>query len=196
MGNREDLLAGARRCLEEKGYLRTTVRDIASAAGVSMAAIGYHYGSREALLNQALFAAMDEWAAAASARLTGQGDTTEARFADMWDRKIRDFGETRWLWIASVEAFVHAQSSPELLAVLAESQRQARRMVAAQLAGVAPQEVAEEDVRGLGTVHLALLSGVMVQALTDPEHTPDGRSLAQGLRRMVELLEKPLPTDG
>ncbi|MEU8775168.1 TetR/AcrR family transcriptional regulator [Streptomyces sp. NPDC048606] len=196
MGNREDLLAGARRCLEEKGYLRTTVRDIASAAGVSMAAIGYHYGSREALLNQALFAAMDDWAATAPARLTGRGDSTEARYADMWDRKIHDFGDTRWLWIASVEAFVHAQSSPELLAVLAESQRRSRRMVAAQLAGVAEEDVAEEDVRGLGSVHLALLSGVMVQALTDPEQAPDGASLAQGLRRMAELLDEPLSTDG
>ncbi|CAM5495270.1 TetR family transcriptional regulator [Streptomyces avidinii] len=195
MGNREDLLAGARRCLEEKGYSRTTVRDIASAAGVSMAAIGYHYGSREALLNQALFAAMDDWAAG-SGRLAGQGGTAEERYADTWDRKIRDFGEMRWLWIANVEAFVHAQSSPELLAALAEGQRAARRMVAAQLAGVPPQEVAEQDVRGLGSVHIALLSGVMVQALTDPEQAPDGRSLAQGLRRMAELLEEPAPTDG
>ncbi|MFZ3471274.1 TetR/AcrR family transcriptional regulator [Streptomyces sp. 4.24] len=195
MGNREDLLAGARRCLEEKGYARTTVRDIASAAGVSMAAIGYHYGSREALLNQALFVAMDEWAAG-SGRLAGQGGTAEERYADTWDRKIRDFGEMRWLWIANVEAFVQAQSSPELLAALAEGQRASRRMVAAQLAGVPQQEVAEEDVRGLGSVHLALLSGVMVQALTDPEQAPDGRSLAQGLRRMAELLEEPVPTDG
>ena len=35
MGNREDLLAGAQRCLYEKGYARTTARDIASASGVS-----------------------------------------------------------------------------------------------------------------------------------------------------------------
>ncbi|MGW1773602.1 TetR/AcrR family transcriptional regulator [Streptomyces sp. NPDC002104] len=188
MGNREDLLAGARRCLEEKGYLRTTVRDIASAAQVSMAAIGYHFGTREVLLNQALFAAMDEWAAG-SGRLAGQGDTARERYADTWDRKIRDFGEMRWLWTASVEAFVHAQSSPELLAVLAEGQRQNRRMVAAHLRGVPVEEVAEEDVRSLGSVHIALLSGVMVQVLTDPEQAPDGRSLAQGLRLMAELLE-------
>ncbi|WP_406183489.1 TetR/AcrR family transcriptional regulator [Streptomyces sp. NBC_01006] len=190
MGNREDLLAGARRCLEEKGYLRTTVRDIATASQVSMAAIGYHFGSREALLNLALFAAMDEWAATASARLAGEGDTTEARYADMWDRKIRDFGETRWLWTASVEAFVHAQSSPALLATLAENQRQARRMVAAQLRGVPEDAVPEEDVRSLGSVHIALLSGVMVQTLTDPEQAPTGRELAQGLRAMAELLER------
>ncbi|MEV7726690.1 helix-turn-helix domain-containing protein [Streptomyces sp. NPDC087917] len=195
MGNREDLLAGARRCLEEKGYARTTVRDIASAAGVSMAAIGYHYGSREALLNQALFVAMEEWAAG-SGRLAGAGDTAEERYADTWDRKIRDFADMRWLWIANVEAFVHAQSSPDLLAALARGQRASRRMVAAQLAGVSEEAVAEEDVRGLGSVHLALLSGVMVQALTDPEQAPDGRALAQGLRRMAELLDEPVSTDG
>ncbi|MEU4729228.1 helix-turn-helix domain-containing protein [Streptomyces sp. NPDC023588] len=194
MGNREDLLAGARRCLEEKGYLRTTVRDIATASQVSMAAIGYHFGSREALLNQALFAAMDEWAAG-SGRLTGQGESAEARYADTWDRKIRDFGDMRWLWLANVEAFVHAQSSPELLATLAEGQRRSRRMVAAQLRGVPEDAVAEQDVRALGSLHIALLTGVMVQSLTDPEQAPSGAELLQGLRTMVELLEKPTPTD-
>ncbi|MER7465791.1 helix-turn-helix domain-containing protein [Streptomyces sp. NPDC097981] len=189
MGNREDLLAGARRCLEEKGYLRTTVRDIASASKVSMAAIGYHFGSREALLNLALFAAMDEWSAG-SGRLAGQGDTTEERYADTWDRKIRDFGDMRWLWIASVEAFVHAQSTPELLATLAEGQRRSRRMVTAQLLGVPEDAVADEDVRSLGSVHIALLAGVMVQTLTDQEQAPTGRELAQGLRTMAELLER------
>ncbi|MFD9353670.1 TetR/AcrR family transcriptional regulator [Streptomyces sp. NPDC060031] len=188
MGNREDLLAGARRCLEEKGYLRTTVRDIAAASQVSMAAIGYHFGSREALLNQALFAAMDEWAAG-SGRLAGKGDTAAERYADTWDRKIQDFGDMRWLWTANVEAFVAAQSSPELLATLAESQRRSRPMVAAQLRGVPEDEVGEEDVRSLGSVHLALLSGVMVQCLTDPEQAPTGRELARGLRAMAELLE-------
>ncbi|MFF4581607.1 TetR/AcrR family transcriptional regulator [Streptomyces sp. NPDC001389] len=195
MGNREDLLAGARRCLEEKGYLRTTVRDIASAAQVSMAAIGYHFGSREVLLNQALFAAMEEWAAGAG-RLVGQGDTREARYADTWDRKIRDFGEMRWLWTASVEAFVHAQSSPELLAILAEGQRRNRRMVAAALRGVPEDAVTDEDVRSLGSLHIALLSGVMVQVLTDPEQAPTGAELAQGLRTMVGLLGEPARTDG
>ncbi|MFE1559621.1 TetR/AcrR family transcriptional regulator [Streptomyces sp. NPDC058734] len=195
MGNREDLLAGARRCLEEKGYSRTTVRDIATAAQVSMAAIGYHFGSREVLLNQALFAAMDDWAAG-SGRLAGQGDTPAERYSDTWDRKIRDFLDMRWLWIANIEAFVHAQSSPELLAALAEGQRRSRRMVAAHLAGVPEEAVTDEDVRALGSVHLALLSGVMVQALTDPGQAPTGAELTQGLRRMVELLEDPAPTDG
>src|SRR5215471_11979140 len=63
MGNREDLLAGALACLKTKGWARTTVRDIAAAAGVNHAAIGYHFGSREALLIEAFTQAMDTWGA-------------------------------------------------------------------------------------------------------------------------------------
>ena len=61
MGNREALLAGARQCLYERGYARTTAH-IAAAAGVSLAAIGYHFGSKEALLNAAMMNATGEWA--------------------------------------------------------------------------------------------------------------------------------------
>ncbi|QES48968.1 TetR family transcriptional regulator [Streptomyces venezuelae] len=199
MGNREDLLAGARRCLEEKGYLRTTVRDIAAAAGVSSAAIGYHFGSREVLLDQALFAALDEWGAEVGS-LTGVGDSAEERYADVWTRKVRSFTEQRWLWTASVEAFVHAQTSPALLAALAAGQRASRRQIAAQLRGVPESEVAEADVRGLGSVQMALLTGVMTQWLTDPEQAPSGRDLVAGLRGLADLLEGSGPqlgaTDG
>ncbi|MER5933757.1 helix-turn-helix domain-containing protein [Streptomyces sp. NPDC002054] len=195
MGNREDLLAGARRCLEEKGYLRTTVRDIAAAAGVSSAAIGYHFGSREALLNQALFAALDEWGAEVGS-LSGVGDSAEERYADVWTRKIRSFSEQRWLWTASVEGFLHAQTSPEMLAILAAGQRASRRQIAAKLRGVPEAEVAEADVRGLGSVQMALLTGVMTQWLTDPEQAPDGRELVAGLRGLADLLEDPAGRPG
>ncbi|MEV8534766.1 TetR/AcrR family transcriptional regulator [Streptomyces sp. NPDC051211] len=190
MGNREDLLAGARRCLEEKGYLRTTVRDIAAAAGVSSAAIGYHFGSREVLLNQALFAAMEEWSEEIGS-LTGVGETPEERYVDVWTRKVRSFSEQRWLWTASVEAFVHAQTSPELLAILAAGQRVSRRQIAAQLRGVPEAEVAEADVRGLASVQMAVLTGVMTQWITDPEYAPDGRDIVAGLRALADLLEDP-----
>ena len=61
MGNREVLLAAAKRCIYEKGYARTTARDVTSAAGVSLAAIGYHFGSLEALMSAALIEAIEDW---------------------------------------------------------------------------------------------------------------------------------------
>jgi AcrR family transcriptional regulator len=70
MGHREDLLEGAKRCLLEKGYARTTARDIVAASGTNLASIGYHYGSKEALLNLAFLKVTEEW----GELLTGQPD--------------------------------------------------------------------------------------------------------------------------
>lgn len=61
MGHREDLLEGAKKCLVEKGFVRTTARDIVKASGANLASIGYHYGSKDALLTQAFTELMEEW---------------------------------------------------------------------------------------------------------------------------------------
>ncbi|MFC7479844.1 TetR/AcrR family transcriptional regulator [Luedemannella flava] len=74
MGNREKLLDGALTCLLQKGYARTTARDIATTAGVSLAAIGYHFGTTEALLSAALFQAMGRWAEQLEQALVDDGD--------------------------------------------------------------------------------------------------------------------------
>ncbi|WP_086577520.1 TetR/AcrR family transcriptional regulator [Streptosporangium minutum] len=192
MGNREDLLAGARRCLEEKGWARTTVRDISAASGgVSMAAIGYHFGSREALLNAALIQAIDEWGTEAGRTLAAYGDpdsTPAEQYEAMWSRMIESFTAHRKLWLASVEALLQAEHSPELREYLAGSQKEGRRGLAATLRGVPEDELQDSTVRTLGSVQMALLSGVMVQWLTDPEWSPSGPEVLEGLRAIVAAI--------
>lgn len=61
MGHREDLLEGAKRCLLAKGFVRTTARDIVKESGTNLASIGYHYGSKDALLTQAFVELVQEW---------------------------------------------------------------------------------------------------------------------------------------
>ncbi|MBB4960161.1 TetR/AcrR family transcriptional regulator [Micromonospora polyrhachis] len=191
MGNREDLLAGAKQCLREKGYDRTSVRDIASAAGVSMAAIGYHYGSREALLNQALFDILDEHGDAMGRVLVPEGgDQEEAaqHFERMWNGLIDQFREQPSLWLASVELFMQAQRQPELRAQLAEGTRQGRRGMAAILESVPEGDVSEESARTLGRVQVALMSGMMIQCLSDPDNPPTAAEVLAGLRALAKLL--------
>ncbi|GGS66364.1 TetR/AcrR family transcriptional regulator [Nonomuraea spiralis] len=188
MGNREDLLAGARRCLEEKGWGRTTVRDIATASGVSMAAIGYHFGSREALLNAALIEAMDEWGhqvGGALSALDDAGQQPADRFAAMWAQLIASINEHRTLWLANLEALVQAEHSPELREQLVAGQREGRRGMAAQLTGVPEEEITEGEVRAVGSVNLALLLGVMAQWLNDPEAAPSAADVVEGLRAIT-----------
>src|SRR5689334_9572455 len=173
MGNREDLLAGAKKCLLEKGYSRTTVRDIAGTAGVSMAAIGYHYGSREALLNEAMFEAMGDWYEAVGRSLEGRVDpeaTPAERYAQMWAAIIDAVDETRALWVASFEAFVVTEHNAELKKQLAAGQQEGVRGLAAALTGVPEDQVDDETVRTLGAVQTGLLSGIMTQHLLDPDH--------------------------
>ncbi|MBO0804220.1 MAG: TetR family transcriptional regulator [Nocardiopsaceae bacterium] len=161
MGNREDLLAGARRCLIERGWAHTTVRDIAMAAGVSHAAIGYHFGSKDALLSQALVEAVDEL----GDELTRH--TAAATPEERWHALIGSFTTHRALWMAQLEAAVHATRSPEVRRHLAKGQRQARE--------------------GLGgSVPLALLTGLMLQWLVDPDHAPGAGQVITELRSFTE----------
>ncbi|MET7398979.1 TetR family transcriptional regulator [Dactylosporangium sp. NPDC005572] len=180
MGNREDLLAGAKRCLLEKGYAQTTVRDIASAAGVSMAAIGYHYGSREALLTAAMFDALQDWGAEME-RLLGSGD-----YVTEWRQIIGSFTTHRALWVATIEAFLQAERSPELRAQLAAGQWAGLRSYTAGLV----DEVTEESIRTVGAIQLALISGVMVQWILDPQHAPRAEEVVAGLRALAAISQQ------
>ena len=61
VGHREELLAAARRLLEERGYAHITARDLVAASNTNLASIGYHFGSKAALLNAAIEASFDDW---------------------------------------------------------------------------------------------------------------------------------------
>ena len=107
MGNREALLAGAKRCLIEKGYARTTARDIAAASGVSLAAIGYHFGSKDALMNQAIYEFVGEWGDEVERALSAEGALDAEplkRFESIMARTIESFsGPARGMWAAQLE---------------------------------------------------------------------------------------------
>ena len=182
MGNREDLLNGAVKCLKEKGWARTTVRDIAAAAGVSHAAIGYHFGSREALLTAAFVQAMDEW---------GRQTELAAPISDLeatWDARIQSFHDDRELWLASVEAMIQSEHNPKLRELLAAANREGRRGLAAQALGVDEETVDDEIEGSIGAVESALLSGILAQVLLDPEHAPSGKDIVKGLRALLSRL--------
>ncbi|MGW5154311.1 TetR/AcrR family transcriptional regulator [Nonomuraea wenchangensis] len=184
MGNREDLLAGAKRCLVEKGYVRTTARDVASASGVSLAAIGYHFKSKEALLNEALFEVMREWgeelAATLSAEVEPGADRLE-RFAVVWDRVLESFARLRPLWVTQLELLGQVERLPEVRDQLAAANREAQEGLAELFEGGEPG-ADPERARLTGALYQALLTGFLSQWLLDPERALSGREVAAALR--------------
>ena len=201
MGHREDLLAGAVRCLRERGYAHTTARDIVAASGTNLASIGYHYGSTKALLNAAVLAAMDEFGAE-MARAIGEPDpgpgavepsrlepsrseqSALERFERFWTRVIDSFQASSQVWLATFDIFTVAQRDPEVRAAVAEGLEDGRKLWARLLYGV--DDADEEKTRAIGSLHQALVSGVLVQWLIDPGRAPSPAELALGLQAIAD----------
>ncbi|WLQ36437.1 TetR/AcrR family transcriptional regulator [Streptomyces castrisilvae] len=192
MGHREDLLEGAKRCLLEKGYARTTARDIVAASGTNLASIGYHYGSKEALLNLAFLKVTEEWGDV----LTKEGEEAEAeeerevpaepldQFRETWERVIGSYEQTRAVWQLQMEVISRIDSDPELRKSLAGPQREGRDGLAENMLGIDP-EAEPEKARVAGLFCQALLAGVMVQWLMDTDSAPSAQDLTDGLKAVL-----------
>ncbi|MEE1786837.1 TetR/AcrR family transcriptional regulator [Streptomyces sp. SP17BM10] len=193
MGNREDLMAGAKRCLYEKGYGRTTARDVATASGVSLAAIGYHFGSKDALLNAAMIEAIGEMGLALGAVVNAANEATgdpEERFVAVWEGLKGVFEEHRGLWAAQFEALAQAAHAPELAHALARAQKEGRLGLAALFQGL-PEVPETEDELARGAFYQALLAGSVAQWLAAPELAPSGRDFLRGLRLVAAGVPEP-----
>ncbi|MGW2252143.1 TetR/AcrR family transcriptional regulator [Kitasatospora sp. NPDC001660] len=194
MGNREDLMAGAKRCLYEKGYGRTTARDIATASGVSLAAIGYHFGSKDALLNAAMIEAIGEMGMALGAVVIAANQASEdpeERFVAVWEGLKGVFVEHRGLWAAQFEALAQAGHEPDLAQALAQAQREGRLGLAALFQGL-PEVPDTEEELARGSFYQTLLAGYVAQWLAAPELAPSGRDFLRGLRLVAASVPEPV----
>lgn len=188
MGHREDLLAGAKRCLLEKGYARTTARDIVAASGTNLGSIGYHYGSTQALMNAAMLAAVEEWGeTVATALAPGPDEAEPDPLLRYWRRLLGTVQTHRDLWMASIEAMVQSERSAELHTQLAHGIEQGRSGMAALLTRTPEDEVDDDTVRSLGSVQMALMSGVIIQWLVDPRTAPSPEQIVAGVRALAAI---------
>jgi AcrR family transcriptional regulator len=190
VGHRQDLLEGATKCLLEKGYARTTARDIVAASGTNLGSIGYHYGSTQALMNAAMIAAMERWGEAVGTALAASsedGDGETDPLLRFWRRLIGTLDTHRQLWMASIDAFVAAEHEPALRTQLAGAIEEGRSGMTAMLTGVEESAVDPALVREVGSVQMALMSGVIIQWLADPAHAPSPEQIVRGLRALAAI---------
>lgn len=170
MGNRDALLDGALDCLLEKGYSHTTARDVAGRAATSLAAIGYHFGSTEQLLNAAIAEGFRRWRAQFSLVLEANaGRSGEEQLAAIGDELTRLFRDERSLSAVFLEALALAdRSNGEVRAQVAASYEEDRVGVAALVGVVRGGEHGDE--RLVASMLLALVDGLIIQhaiSLTD-----------------------------
>ncbi|WP_067820796.1 TetR/AcrR family transcriptional regulator [Nocardia inohanensis] len=190
MGNREDLLMGARRAILDRGLAKVTARDIAKEAGVSLAAIGYHFGSKDKLVLEAM--------------TEGVG----SHIGDEIDTAIKDAGEGHRLWEAlaatwnglvdvidgnrdelqlSAENGVQIARDPESQAYMADATAHAVADMTATLREVYPELTAGQG-RSLAKLLFTLFQGMAMQSLVAPgADLLDGDDLVTAVQAMRGL---------
>ena len=196
MSQREDLLAGAKKCLVEKGYSKTTARDIAAASGAHLASIGYHFGSKDNLMNAALIEASGEWGDAFEEAIRDAGPTTaENRTRLLLTSLFGTLPEHRDLMVASVQAFAHSQFDEGLRGTLAEGILEGRRELSALILGIPPEEVDDATSAGLGSMVYNLVTGYVLQYLVAPDSLPTVEQAMDGIRALLPQEDRLAPKD-
>ncbi|MGI5268244.1 TetR/AcrR family transcriptional regulator [Nonomuraea sp. CA-218870] len=188
---RERLLAGAVSCLQEKGYARTTARDLVAASGTNLASIGYHFGGKDALLNEAIIACFEAWTVRTEQAVFADTLGTPRELLERAMAALVDvFGEMRPTLMGCVEGYPAALREEALRERLAGAYEQAREAGVAILRRAAAESGIELPVAPevLISVVIAISDGLMIQWLLDPESTPDSRQVVDALAALSAVL--------
>jgi AcrR family transcriptional regulator len=187
VGHREELLAAARRLLEDKGYARITTRDLVAASGTNLHSIGYHFGSKAGLLNAAIGEVFEEWTEKlAQIAMADPAATPVERGRRAWAAMLDSLPTTRNLLLSYVEALAQAERTVSLREQFAEQYRRCRQRVAVLVAESLGDgsDPADPRCQAVASFVIAICDGLSVQWLLDPEGAPTSANLTAGLGAM------------
>ena len=179
------MLKATRRCIAEKGLAGTTSRDITATANANLAAITYHFGSKEALVAQALLAGIREWLEPALEVLASDEDaSTRATLAIQ--ALLATFDDQRQDALGYLQALVEAPRIEPLHTGLIELWADLRSLLAVQISEM--QQSGDLDVwirpEAMAGVIVAIAHGLVLQITVDP----DGPSLTDMAAQFGSLL--------
>jgi AcrR family transcriptional regulator len=172
--HRDALLVAAKRLLRERDYGNITARDLVAASNTNLGSIGYHFGSKEELLNEAIGQALEEWTEAISrATRAVPGATPIERMRSSWRAVLDEFEQVRPYFLAFIEALARSAHSPELAERLAIHYERQRERVGGMLGEGLDADVA----RRIATLVIATTDGLLLQSFVDPDHRPTALEL-------------------
>jgi AcrR family transcriptional regulator len=191
--HREQILEGAIECVQTRGVAATTTRDIAAAAGASLASIPYHFGSKDELMDQALTLAIRRYSEHVNNQaFAGEASPLQA-LAKSLIATVDSFAETRPLLISLMEAHVKAIHSESLRERVSANRRLAVEQIAANVRGGLELEdqLPDAQTQAIAVLILALVDGLMLAWLIDPDAVSSGQELLDAVVAAVApLVEK------
>jgi AcrR family transcriptional regulator len=146
----------------------TTSRDIAGAAGANLAAITYHFSSKEQLVAAALLEGLRDWLTPTIDVLTGEGEPAERTMAAIQKLAVT-FEQHRAQAPVYLEALLQAPRMESLRRGLLGLWRDLRGLLADQMramqeAGLLPAWV---DPEAMACLFIAVANGLVLQVTVD-----------------------------
>jgi AcrR family transcriptional regulator len=178
-GTRTALLEAAKRLVFERGYARTSVRDLVSEAGANLGAVNYHFGSRENLLNQAMLEFFLEWGESVGQVEVAPGAGPLEQLAARARPMVDGIPSAQPLFVVFLEGLLQSRHSPALRRELAEHYARQREQASERIrASPGAGEMAPRSAEVIASYMLAVADGLQIQALIDPKSVPTGDELA------------------
>jgi AcrR family transcriptional regulator len=197
MRNRQALLEAGIACLRDRDSADIRARDIAGRANVSLGAIGYHFGTTDNLLHEALAEAVHRWLDPLVELIsTAPVLLTRAQLGPAIDRLLETFKTNRPLVLAYFQALLRAQHAPDLRSAMAADFDALRAAITTGIERLqAKQPLSRRlDPEVSATLVMAVFDGLIMQGLLDPSRLPAGEEIAETLRRAA--LQHQTPANG
>jgi len=158
-----------RTCVARAGLAATTSRDITSEAGANLAAITYHFGSKDRLVADALLEGFRSWLAPTVAVLEEDGDPAARTIAAI-QSLLSTLEEHREDAAAYLQALAHAPAADPLRQGIVDLWGELRTVLAADMRAM--REAGELgtwlDPDAMAAVLVAVANGFVVHAILDP----------------------------
>ncbi len=176
---RTALLHAARQLVSERGYAGATVRELAATSGANIAAVNYHFGSREKLLDQAILEPFLEWSERVDEVEVDPGAEPLKQLAARARPMVDGISNMQPLFVIGLEALLQSRRSPELHRQLAEHYAEHRRRAVESMASTERgSQLPPRLLEVAASYMLAVIDGLQLQALLDPDAIPTGDELA------------------
>jgi AcrR family transcriptional regulator len=190
LDRREAVLRAAMSVFGQRGYNKGGLIEVAEQAGMTHAGVLHHFGSKEALLVAMLQYRDGEEAAGVPGRAQTEGPAFLGHILDTVTENTTRPGVVQTYTVLSAESVTEGHPAQDYfrdrITVL-------RDKIAHVLAEVTGRDAHEDDVRDDASALIALMDGLQVQWLLDPDAVDMPRIVAKAMDELVDRLRTRTP---
>jgi AcrR family transcriptional regulator len=189
--HRDALLEAAKKLLRDSSREEISARDLVAASGTNLGSIGYHFGGKDALLDEAARLVFEDWAEAVTAGFRHGSDMTEAEsLAQSLERILDDFDALRPSYIGFLGLAARSSRSSDVRDELATHYSRQRERVGRMICERLGPEADAADANRLATLLMAISDGLMLQLMIDPASMPSSSELTAACSRAFATIAR------